>query len=341
MTPDHSAGPDYPAALQAAAAVIDSADSLALAGHVTPDGDALGSMLAMHHLARAAGRTSVASWPAPFVVGHHYRSLPGLELASPPEDFPASPPVMLTFDCGSLRRLNELAEPARRAAAGGQLIVVDHHLSNDRFGTINVIDTSAAATAVVVRDLARVLGWELTRDAAMCLYVGLVTDTGRFQYECTTPAVFALAEELATFDLPVARLCRELFDEHRFSYLQLAARALARAELDAGRSFVATWVPLSDQVELGVDYEEIEGLIDWVRTASEAEVACVCKQAHDGVRVSLRSLDRVDVGAIAARLGGGGHRLAAGFTMDASAAEAIAAVKALLPPHPAGADHGS
>jgi bifunctional oligoribonuclease and PAP phosphatase NrnA len=317
--------------VRAAADAIRSAEALSLACHVTPDGDALGSLLGMHHLAQANGMYSVASWPEPFAVGHHYRSIPGLDLAVPAARFPPQPRCMVTFDCGDVQRLNELGAPATWAAANSELIVLDHHASNDRYGSINVVDTSAAATAVVVRTLASELGWSLTREAAWCLYVGLVTDTGRFQYASTTPEVFALAEELSSFDLPVARLNRELFEEHRFAYLQLAARALARAELDPTRRFVATWVSKEELASSGVRYEEVEGLIDWVRSTSEAEVACVCKEAHDGVRVSLRAQSEIDVGAIAVGFGGGGHRLAAGFTMLAPIAEVIEAVRRAIP----------
>ena len=316
------------AARHRAVAAIREAPVLALAGHVTPDGDALGSMLAMAHLAIANGVDFVASWPNPFGVGHHYRSIPGLDLAVPSLEFPPEPICMLTFDCGSLGRLNELAEPAKRAR---ELIVIDHHASNDRFGTINVVETDAAATALVVRRIAAELGWSLNREVAWCLYTGLVTDTGRFQYECTTSEVFAFAEELASFDLPIARISRELFEEHRFAFLQLTARALARAELDVSRRFVVTTVTSDDFIELGVQYEEVEGLIDLLRTTSEADVACVCKQTADAVHVSMRSIDTVDVGAIAVALGGGGHRLASGFSMNAPLPEVVAAIKALLP----------
>ena len=139
---------------------------------------------------------------------------------------------MLTFDCGSLNRLNELAKPATFARESGELIVIDHHTTNEYFGSINLIDSQAAATAVVVRELARRMDWALTREAAWCLYVALVADTGRFQYASTTASVFALAEELTSFDLPVSQISRELSEEHRFAYLQLAAKALGRAELD-------------------------------------------------------------------------------------------------------------
>jgi phosphoesterase RecJ-like protein len=309
--------------LDRAAAVIAAADSVALACHVAPDGDALGSMLALHHLCRAVGKPSVASWPAPFVVAPHYTYLPGLDTATAPEDFPPAPDVMVTFDCGSMARLGELGASARNA---GELIVLDHHLSNDRYGSINVIEVDAAATAVVVRELARRLDWSLTRDAAMCLYTGLVTDTGRFQYQSTTPEVFVLAEELAHFDLPISALSRQLFEEHRLTYLKLAGACLARAELDEDTRFVMAWITAADFEEYGVTFEETEGLIDLVRRTKEAEVSAVLKETPEGIRVSLRSVTEVDVSAVATSFGGGGHRYAAGFTSDAS----LESVKAAL-----------
>ena len=161
-----------------AAAVIRSADSVGLACHVSPDGDALGSMLALHHALVAAGFRSIASFSEPFVVAPHYRQLPGLELLTPPDAFPREPSVMVTFDSGSLERLGDLEAPAK---AAGELVVIDHHVSNQRYGTINVIDPDAAASGVLVRRLIDEMGLTLTRDAAMCLYAALVCDTGRFQ----------------------------------------------------------------------------------------------------------------------------------------------------------------
>lgn len=300
--------------LARAADVISKASRLALACHVSPDGDALGSMLGLFHLLRAAGRDVVASFPAPFEVAPHYRDLPGLELLVAPGDFPAEPEVMITFDCGSLARLGDLGHAAK---AAGELIVLDHHVSNDRFGSINVIDPDAAATAVVVRRLAERLGLPLQRDAAFCLYAALVCDTGRFQYDTTTPAVFRLAAELAEFDLPISTLSRHLFEEHRFAYLRLVADVLAHAQLDESRRFVWAAVRNADLERHGVTIDEAEGLIDIVRRTGEAEVSAVCKEEPSGrVRVSLRSLGAVDVSRIAASEGGGGHRFAAGFTSD-------------------------
>ena len=311
-------------ALDRAVRAIEDADSLALACHVGPDGDALGSMLALHHLCRAHGKPSVASWPEPFVVAPHYTYLPGLDSTTKPADFPDAPAVMITFDCGSLDRLGELAAPAR---AAGELIVLDHHVSNARYGSINVVDPDAAATAVVVRQLAHDLGWPLNRDAAMCIYTGLVTDTGRFQYSNTTPEVFALAQELSTFDLPIAAITRQLFEEHRFAYLQLVAKCLGRAQLDSELELVSTGITADDLRTFGVEIEETEGLIDLVRRAGEAEVACVLKETPEGIRVSLRSLSRVDVAAVAAHFGGGGHKYAAGFTVGGTVESVLEDIK--------------
>jgi len=315
-------------ALDRAAEAIAAAASLAQACHHTPDGDALGSMLAIHHLAVAAGKTVVSSWPEPFVVAPHYSFLPGLELVTKPADFPAAPDLMITLDCGSLGRLAELGPPAR---AAHELIVVDHHVTNDGYGTINLIDPSAAASTVVVRSLFERLGWPLTREAAVCLYTGLVCDTGRFQYAGTTPEVFALAEELAGFDLPIPAMNRQLFEEHRLAYLRLAGEALQRAVLDADRRFVATWVAADDLARHGVDVQETEGLIDLVRRTTEADVSAVLKETPEGTKVSLRAVTGYDVGALATAFGGGGHKSAAGFTSDRPVAEVLAALRDALP----------
>ena len=308
--------------LARAGRAISRAQRVTLACHVNPDGDALGSMLALHHVLLGAGIDSVASFPSPFVVAPHYRDLPGLELLTAPDLVESEPALLITFDSGSLARLGDLETKAK---AAGELIVVDHHASNERYGTINVIDDTAAASGVLVRLLIEQLGLSLNREAAVCLYAALVCDTGRFQYESTTGAVFELARELAGFDLPIASLSRTLFEEHRFAYLKLAADVLGRAELVPEKRFVWAKVTQADLEHHDVTFEEVEGLIDLVRRTREADVSCVLKQASDGAwRVSLRSLGAVDVNKIAEHEGGGGHRFAAGFTSD-DPAEAVVA----------------
>jgi phosphoesterase RecJ-like protein len=320
-TSSRAGAADLAVAIEKAAAVIRAAPQVALACHVNPDGDALGSMLGLHHVLLANGFDSVASFSEPFVVAPHYRELPGLDRLTPPDRYPHDPAVMVTFDSGSLARLGDLAASAK---AAGELIVIDHHVSNERYGSINAIDAEAAASGVVVRRLIEELGLPLNREAAVCLYAAVVCDTGRFQYESTTPDVFALAGELTGFDVPIARLSRTLFEEHRFAYLQLLAEVLARAVLVPEKRFVWTCVGQDDLARHGVTFEEVEGLIDVVRRTREAEVSCVLKEAPDGTwRVSLRSLGDVDVRRIAEREGGGGHRFAAGFTSDDPSPQAV------------------
>ena len=325
-------------ALDRAAEVVESAEQLLLTCHQAPDGDALGSTLALHHLCLSQGRSSTATWSEPFEVAPHYRFLPGLDLCTKPADVPEHPEIVVTFDCGTMARLGDLIPRASWARDHGQLVVVDHHATNERFGSLNLVDERAAATAVLVHRMAQRLGWPLTRDVAQCLYTGLVTDTGRFTHTTTTPAVFALAEELASFDLPIASMTRQLFETSRLAYLRLAGEALQRARLVPSLSFVCTWVDQDDLDRHGVVVDEVEGLIDLVRRTAEAEVSCVAKQAHDGVRVSLRSVTHqeggrewgFDVGALATRLGGGGHRYAAGFTMVAPVQDVLARVEEAL-----------
>jgi phosphoesterase RecJ-like protein len=194
-----------------------------------------------------------------------------------------------------------------------------------------VIDPDAAASGVLVRRLIERLELPLNRDAAVCLYAAVVCDTGRFQYESTTSEVFALAGELTCFDVPIARLSRTLFEEHRFAYLQLLADVLARSVLVPEKRFVWTSVSQDDLARHGVTFEEVEGLIDVVRRTREAEVACVLKEAPDHTwRVSLRSLGDVDVRRIAEFEGGGGHRFAAGFTSDDAVHKIVARILAAL-----------
>ncbi len=221
-----------------------------------------------------------------------------------------------------------LGEPARRAR---ELIVVDHHATNDGYGTINLIDPDAAASAVVVRRLLDRLGWELTREAAECLYTGLVCDTGRFQYDVTTPEVFTLARELSTYDLPISAMNRQLFEEHRLAYLRLAGMALQRAVYDGERRFVATWVTAADLADFGVGLDETEGLIDLLRRTTEADVSAVLKETPDGTKVSLRAVNEFDVGQIAIAFGGGGHKAASGFVSPLPVPELLDAIRQSLP----------
>jgi phosphoesterase RecJ-like protein len=320
-----------------AVTLLDGADEVCLACHVRPDGDALGSMLAVAHALRAPGRPRrprvVASFgDQPFEVPGILRFLPGTGLLSPPACYPDRPRLMVTFDVGSIDRLGVLAAHAARAE---ELIVVDHHASNTRFGTVNLIDPDAAATAMLAADLVSALGAELTREIAFGLYAGLVTDTGSFKYSSTSPAVHELAARLLGTGIEPGAVARELWDRAPFGYLGLLSGALGRAELEpagaGGHGLVWTTVTRADRAAHGLPLEAAEPVIDVVRRTDEADVAVVFKESDDGRwQVSARSKGKVDVGRACTRLGGGGHRFAAGFTASGGPAEAMARLRPLL-----------
>ena len=312
-----------PQAWKDARAAIESAREIALACHQGPDGDALGSMLALQLALKERGVKATASWGSdPFVVPKHYAFLPGLDGLSPPEDVPASPELMVTFDCGSYERLGTLEPNAKAAQA---LICVDHHATNERFGTINLIDPSIAASAALTHRLIHELGIPLNRDIATCLYTGILTDTGCFKYRNTTPEIHTIAGELLEHGVDHDEIARIVYDTHPMGYLKVLAVALERAELIPDASMIWTWVTREDLERNGIDPEDTDGLIDEVRTADVAEVAAVLKELPEGnYKVSMRAKRTADVGALCESFGGGGHALAAGFTAEGKDPRAIA-----------------
>jgi phosphoesterase RecJ-like protein len=235
---------------------------------------------------------------------------------------------MVTFDCASIDRLGPLAGPARRA---GELIWIDHHTSNDGVGTIPVIDPRASSTAELVYRLVRRIGGPVPPEAAACLYAGLVTDTGRFQYEATTPETLRLAAELREHPFDHARLAQALYEDNRFAYLRLLGLALRRAVLEPDADLVWTYLTQADLQDAGVAAPETDDLIDVLRTAREADVAAVVKQQRDGrFKVSMRSRGGHDLARVAASFGGGGHRLAAGYTSRHGVVETVERLKRAL-----------
>ncbi|MFZ0012744.1 MAG: DHHA1 domain-containing protein, partial [Acidimicrobiia bacterium] len=213
---------------------------------------------------------------------------------------------------GSADRLGELAKSASKAKT---VVVIDHHVTNEGFGDVSVVDPSAAATGELVYDILQILGWEMTPVIAQCLHAALVTDTGRFQYSNTTPRTLEIAATLVAAGADPAEIGRHVYDEAPFGYLKAAAVALGRAELDPDLRAVSTTLTESDLEANGITWGDTENLIDLLRLAVEADTAVLVKGHADGaVKVSMRSRGDTDVGGLAASMGGGGHRLAAGFT---------------------------
>ena len=317
-----------------AVALLQGARSVVLACHVGPDGDALGSMLGLAAALHADGREVLPTWGSePFEVPGSYAFLPALDLLVPPSRLPEAPELLVTFDTSSRDRLGTVAPLVDRA---GCTVVVDHHASGTAYGDLHLIDPSAAATAVLVAELVDRLGLPLSADVASALYTGLVTDTGSFKYSATTPAVHELAARLLATGIRHDLITRAIYDTAPFDYLGLLGRACDRAELDAaavgGLGLVSTVLPADELTAAGLGLADVEGVIDVVRTAQEAEVAVVLKgdPLEGGWKVSTRSKGAVDVGVVCTALGGGGHRYAAGFSDDGPAADVLGRVRAAL-----------
>jgi phosphoesterase RecJ-like protein len=302
-------------ALGRAAQVLGAAQEVALACHVNPDADALGSMLGLAAFLRARGVRTICSYGnEPLDVPRWASLLPGSEHLVAPGEFPPEPPVMVTCDCGSFDRLAALGGPASRA---GELIWIDHHVSNDGSGTVRLVDGAASSTCELVFRLIDAMGGDLDSDVAVCLYAGLVTDTGRFQYQATTPATLRMAARLREHDFDHAALVRALYEDNDPSFLRLLGTALGRMAEVPEAGVVWTYVTQADLADAGVGPGDTDDLIDVLRTARDVDVAAVLKQQRDGrFKVSVRSRGGHDLSAVASSFGGGGHRLAAGYTSE-------------------------
>lgn len=314
-------------ALRRAAAVLADAREVALMCHVNPDADALGSMLGLSTFLRERGVATVCSYPnEPLDPPRWIDLVPGREALVEVRDFPAQPPIVVTCDAASLDRLAQLAHPVGRAR---EVIWIDHHASNPGLGTIALIDPSASSTCEMVARLIAAMGGGMSGATAAALYAGLITDTGRFQYQAVRPETLRLAADLRTHDFDHAALARALYEDNAAAYLRLLGVALQRMRLEG--DLVWTYVSRDDLDAHGVGVEETEDLIDVLRTAREADVAAVVKEQRDGRhKVSLRSRGGHDVAAVAASFGGGGHRLAAGYTSKGDLAATVAGLRAAL-----------
>lgn len=315
--------------LQEAAAALRDAETIATMGHVGPDGDALGSLLAIAGAATNAGKTAYATFGEPFVVGKQFRYLDTSALV-PVRDIPESIDLAVVVDTGVPGRLGSALTVAERADV---VLVVDHHIAGDEdFGDIKVIDTTAGAAAQIVYRLLREVGWDITTEIATALYTGIVTDTGRFQYGATSPEIHRITAQLLEAGVAPPTIGRHVYEESPFGYLHVAGSVLRRAEIDVDHRIVWSVLYREDLARESLRYEDADGLIDLIRIAEESDVACLLREiGDDQFKGSLRSRGRVDVSALAAGFGGGGHRNAAGFVATGSAESIMAKIRNDLP----------
>ena len=309
--------------------IIRKHDSFIIMSHVRPDGDAIGSQLALGYALMAAGKDVrlINEDGLPETLAF----LPGSGTIETPPDEPLNVEVAIALDTATKPRLGDRA---LHAASKAQLwLNIDHHISNPRYGDVNLIDSTSPATGQIIYELIIALGLPLPDESRDAIYTAVSTDTGSFQYPSTTAKTYEMGADLIRRGLDVGRINSDIYDSHPYRRVELMRALLNTLEL-SGSGMVASW-ELRDQtrIDLGLRPEDSEGLIDIIRAIRGVRIAVFFEELPDGkIRISMRSKEaRLNVCDIATEFGGGGHALAAGIRMagpiEAARAKVCAAIE--------------
>lgn len=297
--------------------VIQKAKTILICGHAMPDGDSVGSTVAMGLLLKNIGKNVmvISSDPMPWSYGF----LPGVKDVRGVGDVPQAD-LAIVLDCTDLNRGGE--ELAAVLMKVPTIINIDHHVSNHNFGHYNFVDPGAAATGEIVYRLAGALGLTVTQDVAMNLYTAIAMDTGSFRYDNTTADTHKIAAELIGTGINVARINENLFERREVITLKLLGRALAGIKLSpCGRVSWIT-VPYSLMEEMNARDEHADGIVNYPKTADGVEIGLFFREIEPGkIKVGFRSKETADVNRLAAKFGGGGHPRAAGCMIKGNLAE--------------------
>ena len=299
--------------LQEAARFMREHDRFLVLSHINPDGDATGSALAVALMLEQLGKEYIVAnegeTPGKFSFLPRFGVLRNLSRQPLDETFSA----VIAVDCADRSRMGNVEAMFAPQVA---LLNIDHHPTNDRFGSINLIQTGAAATAEILFELAQAAGISFHEELAVCIYTGILTDTGGFRYTNTSPRVMEIAAKLLTYGVKPGEVAERCLEEITYSHVKILRRALQTLTLSQQGRIASISVKLSDFAETGADREDASGLVNYCRNIEGVEVGVSFVEAeNEVVKVSLRSRDRVDVSAIAKQLGGGGHTKAAGCTL--------------------------
>jgi phosphoesterase RecJ-like protein len=308
--------------LSAVAEAIRGHDRFIVTTHENPDGDALGSLVAMTLALRELGKDAVMYLFGEVPIPKEYEFMQFEGLVRGPNPDP-SECVVLALDAANERRLGPETALLEKAPF---IIDIDHHHDNTRYGTVNLIVGDASSTGEILADVLRELPVELTPEIAEALYIAVVTDTGRFQYANTTAKALRLAAELVEAGADVHRVFQGVYENVAFAKLKLVARALENAEVFEGGRVIVSHLEREDFDAAGAEEPYSEGIIDYLRAVEGAELAALIREPPTANgpthRISLRTTEgALDVSAIARKSGGGGHRQAAGFSSEATVAE--------------------
>ena len=304
-------------------------DDFVVCGHVSPDGDCLGSQLALAAALRRLGKrvTCVLVKDEPVEV-NLLRVLDGAQDLVFAGAYKGAPGAFVGVDVPTRERIGEAACALLDQAPFS--FTVDHHAVDTTMCDMVYVDPDAASTSMLIWELAGYLGVECTGAVANCCYTGLVTDTGRFQYQNTDERCMSLAAEMVAAGADPASVSREVFQNRTYASMRLEATAIMRAEFSEDGATALGYLTREDFARFGAQKSDAEPVIDALRRIEGVRVACMLREQEDCIRGSLRAKDGTDVSAIARTFGGGGHVAAAGFTLRCTLDEAVAQVRAAL-----------
>ena len=304
-------------------------DDFVVCGHVSPDGDCLGSQLALAAALRRLGKrvTCVLVKDEP-VEANLLRVLDGAQDLVFAGAYKGAPGAFVGVDVPTRERIGEAACALLDQAPFS--FTIDHHAVDATMCDMVYVDPDAASTTMLIWELAGYLGVERTGAVANCCYTGLVTDTGRFQYQNTDERCMRLAAEMVAAGADPASVSREVFQNRTYASMRLEATAIMRAEFSDDGATALGYLTREDFARFGAQKSDAEPVIDALRRIEGVRVACMLREQEDCIRGSLRAKDDTDVSAIARTFGGGGHVAAAGFTLHCTLDEAVAQVRAAL-----------
>ena len=303
------------------ASVIRENDDFVLCGHVSPDGDCLGSQLALYHALTIMGKHAtcilVHDEPTPFELSF----LPGIGGMVPASSYAGPCSVFIGLDVPTRKRIGEAAEKLLDRATIS--ITVDHHAIDTTMCDYVYVDPDSASASMLVWELVKILVDEPPKECALCAYTGIITDTGGFRFQNSDAEAFASAAELVAYGVDAAKVAAQVYQNRTVASLELEALIINRMSLLGDGRIALSWVSAEDFAKLGATKADAEPLINVLRSVSGVTIACVLRGQDDHVRASLRSKDETDVSLLARELGGGGHKAAAGFTLNMPLEDAV------------------
>lgn len=286
-------------------------DNIGIISHVTPDGDSLGSSAALGLALERLGKRVVVLLNDR--LPSKYRFLPGSHLAVDCEKAPFKPDTLVALDCGDLDRLGSGVLHYNKAKV---VINIDHHISNTMFGSLNIVDTNAAATAEIVYQVIKLMGIAVDLDIATCLFTAIAADTGCFRYDNTTVRTHGMAGELISIGVKSSEICRRIYSLRTLEQTKMLGRAIDSIKLYHGGKTAVMRITKQMMQETSCGQEELEGVIEFARDIEGVEIAALLRETDDGeIKVGLRSNEYVDTSEIAASFNGGGHKKASGYAI--------------------------